>query len=130
MEEHLLPVSYGQDCGRGFILLLPQAAVLLESDAGSDGFDQLQVSSFKTVRPRAPCGARCAGLAVSTWSAICHWRHPHSRVKVRTLFVHGLMKPSNIISQAIKLKLSSPRQTHSYMSGISHEYKGRNLDVL
>ena len=59
-----------------------------------------------------------------------HWRHPRSRVKVRTLFVHGLMEPSNIISQAIKLKLSSPGQTHSYMSGISHEYKGRNLDVL
>ena len=32
---------------------------------------QHQVSSSKTVRPRAPCGARCIGHAVSTWSAVC-----------------------------------------------------------
>ena len=32
---------------------------------------QHRVSSFKTVRPRAPCGARCIGHAVSTWSAVC-----------------------------------------------------------
>ena len=30
-----------------------------------------QVSSSKTIRPRAPCGARCIGHAVSTWSAVC-----------------------------------------------------------
>ena len=28
---------------------------------------QHRVSSSKTVRPRAPCGARCIGQAVSTW---------------------------------------------------------------
>ena len=32
---------------------------------------QYRVSSSKTVRPRAPCGARCIGHAVSTWSAVC-----------------------------------------------------------
>ena len=32
---------------------------------------QHRVSSSKTVRPRAPCGARCIGHAVSTWSAVC-----------------------------------------------------------
>ena len=32
---------------------------------------QYRVSSFKTVRPRAPCGARCVGHAVSTWCAVC-----------------------------------------------------------
>ena len=35
-EEHLLQVRHKQDWGRGFILLLPQAAALPESDAGSD----------------------------------------------------------------------------------------------
>ena len=39
---------------------------------------QHRVSSFKTVRPRAPCGARCIGHAVRTWSAVCsevpHWQ--------------------------------------------------------
>ena len=39
---------------------------------------QHRVSSSKTVRPRAPCGARCIGHTVSTWSAVCseapHWQ--------------------------------------------------------
>ena len=32
---------------------------------------QHRVSSSKTVRTRAPCGARCIGQAVKTWSAVC-----------------------------------------------------------
>ena len=40
---------------------------------------QHQVSSSKTVRSRAPCGARCIGHAVSTWSAVCS-EAPHSQV--------------------------------------------------
>ena len=32
---------------------------------------QHQVSSSKTVKPCAPCGAQCIGHAVSTWSAVC-----------------------------------------------------------
>ena len=32
---------------------------------------QQRVLSSKTVRPRASCGARCIGHAVSTWSAVC-----------------------------------------------------------
>ena len=32
---------------------------------------QHRVSSSKTVKPRAPCGARCIGHAVRTWSAVC-----------------------------------------------------------
>ena len=39
---------------------------------------QHRVSSSKTVRPRAPCGARCIGHAVSTWSAVCS-EAPHSQ---------------------------------------------------
>ena len=37
---------------------------------------QHRVSSSKTVRPCAPCGARCIGNAVSTWSAVCS-ESPH-----------------------------------------------------
>ena len=40
--------------------------------------NQHRVSSSKTVRPRAPCGARCIGHAVSTWSAVCS-KAPHSQ---------------------------------------------------
>ena len=32
---------------------------------------QHRVLSSRTVRPRAPCGARCMGHAVRTWSAVC-----------------------------------------------------------
>ena len=39
---------------------------------------QHRVSSSKTVRPRAPCGARCIRHAVSTWSAVCS-EAPHSQ---------------------------------------------------
>ena len=39
---------------------------------------QHRVSSSKTVRPHAPCGARCIGHAVSTWSAVCS-KAPHSQ---------------------------------------------------
>ena len=39
---------------------------------------QHRVSSSKTVRPRAPCGARCIGHAVSTWSAVFS-EAPHSQ---------------------------------------------------
>ena len=39
---------------------------------------QHRVSSSKTVKPRAPCGARCIGHAVRTWSAVCS-EAPHSQ---------------------------------------------------
>ena len=39
---------------------------------------QHRVLSSKTVRPRAPCGARCIEHAISTWSAVCS-EAPHSQ---------------------------------------------------
>ena len=39
---------------------------------------QHRVFSSKTVRPRAPCGARCIGHLVRTWSAVCS-ETPHSQ---------------------------------------------------
>ena len=32
---------------------------------------QHRILSSKTLRPRAPCGARCMGHAIRTWSAVC-----------------------------------------------------------
>ena len=69
LEVHPLQVRYKQDWGRGFILLLHQAAVLPGSDAGSDVVKPASSLSSKTVRPRAPCGARCMEHAIRTWSA-------------------------------------------------------------
>ena len=39
---------------------------------------QHRVSSSKTVRPRAPCGVRCIGHVVRTWSAVSS-EAPHSQ---------------------------------------------------
>ena len=39
---------------------------------------QHRVLSSKTVRPRAPCGARCIGYAVRTWFADCS-KAPHTQ---------------------------------------------------
>ena len=44
---------------------------------------QHRVSSSKTVRPRASCGARCIGHAVRTWFAVCSERHTRNSVKER-----------------------------------------------
>ena len=76
LKEHPRWVSHKQDWGRGFILLLPQADVPYGSDAGSDSVHR--VSSSRTLRPRASCGARCLGHVIWTWSTICsvtrHWQ--------------------------------------------------------
>ena len=73
----LFQARHKQDWGRGFILLLPHVAVLPGLDAGSEGVEPASGLS-KTVRPRAPCGARCIGHAISTRSAVCS-KAPHSQ---------------------------------------------------
>ena len=77
-EGYPLQVRHKQNWGRGFILLLPQTAALPGSDAGSGVIKPASSFVSKTVRPRAPCGARCIGHAVSTWSAVCS-EAPHSQ---------------------------------------------------
>ena len=53
---------------------------------------QHRVSSSKTVRPRAPCGARCIGHAVSTWSAVClEASHSQFGEGTRPLFIIVLL---------------------------------------
>ena len=66
-----LQVRHKQDWVHGFIFLLPQAAVLPGSDAGSDVVKPASSFVLQTVRPRAPCGAICIRHAVRTWSAVC-----------------------------------------------------------
>ena len=68
---------------------------------------QHRVSSSKTVRPRAPCGARCIGHAVSTWSAVCS-KAPHSQFGegARPHLCNGRMESPNTSSQAVELNPS------------------------
>ena len=77
-EGHPLQVRHKHDWGRGFILLLRQTTALPDQMLAVVLLRPHRVSSSKTVRPCAPCGARCIGHAVRTWSAIC-LEAPHSQ---------------------------------------------------
>ena len=70
-EGYPLQVRHKQDWGRGFILLLPQTAALPGSDAGSDVIKPASSFVIQNRQISTPCGARCIGHAVSTWSAVC-----------------------------------------------------------
>ena len=52
--------------------------MLLGADAGSDVFNPASSFVIQNRRPRAPCGVRCIGNAIKTWSA-AFWEAPHSQ---------------------------------------------------
>ena len=62
----------------GLFFYYPRLLHCLNQMLAVMSLSQHRVSSSKTVRPRAPCGARCIGNAVSTWSAVCS-EAPHSQ---------------------------------------------------
>ena len=62
----------------GLSFYYPRLLHCLDQMLAVVSLSQHRVSSSKTVRPRAPCGARCIGHAVSTWSAVCS-EAPHSQ---------------------------------------------------
>ena len=79
-EGYPLQVRQKQDWDRGFIFYYPRLLHCLNQNQmlAVVLLSQHRVSSFETVRPRAPCGARCIGHAISTWSGICS-EAPHSQ---------------------------------------------------
>ena len=52
----------------GLSFYYPRLLHCLDQMLAVMSLSQHRVLSSKTVRPRAPCGARCIGHAVSTWS--------------------------------------------------------------
>ena len=62
----------------GLSFYYPRLLHCLDQILAVMSLSQHRVSSSKTVRLRAPCGARCIGNAVSTWSAVCS-EAPHSQ---------------------------------------------------
>ena len=60
-EEYPLQVSHKQKWGHGFIFLPSHLLCCPDQMLAVMVFRQHRVLSFKTVRPRAPCGARCMG---------------------------------------------------------------------
>ena len=74
-RHRLNGVHSGSDTNRtgaeGLCFYYPRLLYCLNQMLAVVLLSQHRVSSFKTVRPRAPCGARCTGHAVRTWSAVC-----------------------------------------------------------
>ena len=62
----------------GLSFYYPRLLHCLDQMLAVMSLSQHRVSSSKTVRPRAPCGARCIRHTVSTWSAVC-LEAPHSQ---------------------------------------------------
>ena len=56
---------------KGLSFYYPRLLHCLDQMLSVISLSQHRVSSSKTVRPRALCGARFIGHAVSTWSAVC-----------------------------------------------------------
>ena len=75
-------IHYRSDTNRtgakGLSFYYPKLLYCLDQMLAVMLLNQHRVSSYKTVRPRAPCGARCIGHAVRTWSAVCS-EAPHSQ---------------------------------------------------
>ena len=74
-RHHLKGIHYRSDTNRtgaeGLSFYYPRLLYCLDQMLEVVLLNQHRVSSSKTVRPRAPCGARCIGHAVRTWSAVC-----------------------------------------------------------
>ena len=81
-RRRLKGIHYRSDTNRtgaeGLSFYYPRLLHCLDQMLAVMLLSQHRVSSSKTVRPRAPCGARCIGHAVSTWSAVCS-EAPHSQ---------------------------------------------------
>ena len=81
-RRRLKGIHYTSDTNRtgaeGLSFYYPRLLHCLDQMLAVMSLSQHRVSSSKTVRPRAPCGARCIGHAVSTWSAVCS-EAPHSQ---------------------------------------------------
>ena len=99
---------------RGCIFLPPQSAVLLRSDASSNGVDLHLALSSKTVRPIISRGARCMGHVKIMWSAVCSLApHLHFAEEARPhLCMDEPKRPTPVrrrlsLTQAVLFKLIS-----------------------
>ena len=84
---------------------------------------QHRVSSSKTVRPRAPCGARCIGHAVRTWSAVCS-EAPHSQFG-EGAGPHGCMdewnRPTPFLRRLSLTRAARDKPFHRPCTGLGHK---------
>ena len=131
LKRHLLQVRKKQGRSRGFILLLPQDALLSRSDAGSDGVKPTSIFLSKKVRPRNPSGARCMGHVIKKLCTFCS-EALHSPFGKRAR-PHLCMDEWNcaktiykqlILTQAVRVQIYSNRP------GTNHGYKNMETGCI
>ena len=114
LENHPLQVSHKQNWGRGLILLLPQAAVMSEPDAGSDGV-QLALG-FVIQNCQNSCSVWYLMYGARYQNVVCDLFRGAAiaiRQKSKTPFVHGRMESLDTSQQAIELNASCLEQARS-----------------
>ena len=131
LKGHPLTIRHKQDWGRGFILLLPQAAVLPGSDAGSDVVEPASSFVIQNRQTSAPCGAQCMGHAVKTWSAVCS-AVPHSQFGEGArphLCMDEWNRPTSVLK---RLSLTESARDKSIPTGLAPvpDTKIRSLEVF
>ena len=92
---------------------------------------QHQVSSSKTVRPRALCGARCIGHVVRTWSAVCS-EVPHSQFdeRARPIFAMGVWNRPTPVRRRLCLTQAARGKTIPTSLAPVPGTKARSLEAL
>ena len=71
LEGHRFWVRHKPDWGGGFILILLRLQYDPDQIVAVMVLSQHWVLSYRTIRPRAPYGARRMENAVKTWSTVC-----------------------------------------------------------
>ena len=95
----------------GLSFYYPRLLHCLDQMLAVMSLSQHRVLSSKTVRPRPPCGARCIGHAVSTWSAVCS-EAPHSQFGRRRRLKGIHSRPDTNRTGAEGLSFYYPRLLH------------------
>ena len=122
LEEHPLRVKHKQDWGRGFILLLPQDAVLTESDAGSHG-DKASME-FRHLKPsdlELHVVPDVWGTLLERGLRFVQRRRAGDLVKERAQLVHERMGSPIISRQPIAINPSCSGQAHSNRPGPAYK---------
>ena len=79
LEGHHSRSDTNRTGAEGLSFYYPRLLHCLNQMLAVMSLSQHRVSSSKTVRPRAPCGAGCMEHAIGTWSAVCS-AAPHSQI--------------------------------------------------
>ena len=129
MEGHRLWVKHKQSLGQRFILVLPEAATLPGSDAGSD---VVEPATGFVIRPQTPFHVHCRlwGTLLKRGLLFVQWRRTRYQVKEQNAIVHGRMESANTSLQTLDLNRSCSKQAHSNRLGISHGYESTEPECI